>query len=92
MIPNRFVYRNNGEIRVYFNYEITMMKTMKVSTASLNQTAGEFEKNIKNIMDAAARRLSAMVPSFLLTPELSLTGYGLEDNFSYYEYYRYRFI
>lgn len=58
------------------------MKTMKVSTASLNQTAGEFEKNIKNIMDAAVKAKSDGA-RFLLTPELSLTGYGLEDNFSY---------
>lgn len=58
------------------------MKTMKVSTASLNQTAGEFEKNIKNIMDAAVKAKHDGA-SFLLTPELSLTGYGLEDNFSY---------
>ncbi|MCE0495721.1 NAD(+) synthase [Vibrio salinus] len=58
------------------------MKTMKVSTASLNQTAGEFEKNIKNIIDAAVKAKHDGA-SFLLTPELSLTGYGLEDNFSY---------
>lgn len=58
------------------------MKTMKVSAASLNQTAGEFESNSRNIIHAAitARNSGA---SFLLTPELSLTGYGLEDNFSY---------
>lgn len=58
------------------------MKTMKVSAASLNQTAGEFETNSRNIINAAitARNNGA---SFLLTPELSLTGYGLEDNFSY---------
>ncbi|PWI31968.1 NAD(+) synthase [Vibrio albus] len=58
------------------------MKTMKVSAASLNQTAGEFESNINNIIDAAVAAKDCGA-SFLLTPELSLTGYGLEDNFSY---------
>ncbi len=58
------------------------METIKVSVASLNQTAGDFKANIANIVKAAeiAHRDGAL---FLLTPELSLTGYGNEDNFSY---------
>lgn len=58
------------------------MKRINVSVASLNQTPGDFKGNIKNIMDAV-KEAQKENSNILVTPELSITGYGIEDYFTY---------
>lgn len=58
----------------------TVMKKIVVSAASLNQTPGMLVQNRANIM-AAATQAKDNHSYLLVTPELSLSGYGLEDYF-----------
>ena len=61
-----------------------MSKTnrINVSVASLNQIPGDFKHNVNNIKQAAKKAQSERA-KILVTPELSITGYGVEDYFSY---------
>ncbi len=56
------------------------MKRIRVAAAALNQTPLDWDRNIKNILDAIvdAKKLSV---SILCLPELCITGYGAEDAF-----------
>lgn len=56
------------------------MKKIVVSVTSLNQTPGALSQNGQHILQASkiAKESGA---SLLVTPELSLSGYGLEDYF-----------
>ncbi|MDG3085690.1 NAD(+) synthase [Vibrio hannami] len=56
------------------------MKKVVVSVASLNQTPGLLAQNRANILKASQLAQKAGA-SLLVTPELSLSGYGLEDYF-----------
>ena len=56
------------------------MTKLNVSVATLNQIPGDFEGNKKNILKAIAEA-SQNKSALLVTPELSLTGYGAEDVF-----------
>jgi NAD+ synthase (glutamine-hydrolysing) len=57
-----------------------MSYTTKVSTCSLNQHALAFSLNLANLK-AAVDAAKADNSKYLLTPELSLCGYGCEDHF-----------
>ncbi|WP_246551660.1 NAD+ synthase [Miltoncostaea oceani] len=52
--------------------------TVRIALAQLNQTAGDLEGNAARISVAAARAAD-LGADILLTPELSLTGYPVED-------------
>ena len=58
------------------------MKRINVSVASLNQVPGDFRHNISNIKKAISK-METSKSKILVTPELSITGYGIEDYFSY---------
>ncbi|MCD8542089.1 MAG: hypothetical protein LRY69_01185 [Gammaproteobacteria bacterium] len=55
---------------------------IKIAQASLNQTAGDWDKNVKNIF-AAIDLAVADEADILLLPELSLTGYDCGDLFQH---------
>lgn len=58
------------------------MKRINVSVSSLNQVPGDFRHNISNIKKAISK-METSKSKILVTPELSITGYGIEDYFSY---------
>jgi NAD+ synthase (glutamine-hydrolysing) len=51
---------------------------VRVAVAQINCTVGDFEGNVRRILDSAARAAAAGA-HVLLTPELSLSGYPPED-------------
>jgi NAD+ synthase (glutamine-hydrolysing) len=51
---------------------------VRVAVAQINCTVGDFEGNVRRILDTAARAAAAGA-HVLLTPELSLSGYPPED-------------
>jgi NAD+ synthase (glutamine-hydrolysing) len=55
-----------------------MSSHVRVAVAQINCTVGDFEGNIRRILDAAERAAAAGA-DLLLTPELSLSGYPPED-------------
>ena len=57
-----------------------MAYVTKISTCSLNQHALAFSSNLANLK-AAVEASKAANSRYLLTPELSLCGYGCEDHF-----------
>ncbi|GMI13983.1 hypothetical protein TrVE_jg7428 [Triparma verrucosa] len=57
-----------------------MSQLIKVSTCNLNQHSLSFSTNLKNLSTAIATASSSK-SSYLLTPELSIPGYGCEDHF-----------
>ena len=50
---------------------------MKIGILQFNPTVGELDKNLKKILEAMDKIKEKV--DLLLTPELSLTGYPLED-------------
>ena len=50
---------------------------MKIGILQFNPTVGELDKNLKKIFEAMDKIKEKI--DLLLTPELSLTGYPLED-------------
>ena len=63
------------------------MKMITVAAASLNQTPLDWEQNIQHHLDAIKEAREQQV-SVLAFPELSLTGYGCEDQFLSLNVYR----
>ncbi|KOY38046.1 NAD(+) synthase [Vibrio parahaemolyticus] len=57
-----------------------MKNTIRVSTCSLNQTPMDWYGNIENIKEAI-QQANKDGAAILITPELSITGYGCEDFF-----------
>ncbi|MGQ8365853.1 NAD(+) synthase [Glaciecola sp. 1036] len=57
----------------------------RIGTVALRQIPFDFNGNVKRIMQAYEQALSANV-NLLLFPELALTGYGCEDNFTFQEF------
>ncbi len=57
-----------------------MKNKIRVSTCSLNQTPMDWYGNIENIKEAITQA-NAVGAEILITPELSITGYGCEDFF-----------
>ena len=55
-----------------------MSSNVKVAIAQINCSVGDFEANVRKIVEAAARA-AAEGADLLVTPELSLTGYPPED-------------
>jgi NAD+ synthase (glutamine-hydrolysing) len=55
------------------------MKLIKVAGAALNQTPRDWKNNISNILEAI-RQAKEQNVSVLCLPELSCSGYGLEDD------------
>lgn len=53
---------------------------MKLSTCALNQHSLSFSTNLSNLLSACSLARSSS-SSYLLTPELSVPGYGCEDHF-----------
>lgn len=58
------------------------MNRINVSVASLNQIPGGFIHNTENIKRAVNKAINDG-STLVVTPELSITGYGMEDYFSY---------
>lgn len=56
------------------------MKLVKIAAASLNQVPMDWNGNMSRIREAVQRAYEANC-DFLLTPEMSITGYGCEDMF-----------
>ena len=54
------------------------MKTLRIGLAQINSTVGDFEGNVRKIVDSLerARRLGVALVAF---PELAITGYPPED-------------
>lgn len=57
----------------------------RIGTASLRQLPFDFAGNRQRILNAIERAMAARV-NVLLLPELALTGYGCEDNFTFQEF------
>lgn len=57
-----------------------MNDIIRVSAVSLNQTPLKWEDNIKNIQEGIDQSV-AQGAQLIVTPELSVTGYGCEDDF-----------
>ena len=62
-----------------------MANYTRIGTAALRQIPFDFKGNVSRILTAIERGLDAHI-NILLMPELALTGYGCEDNFSYQEF------
>lgn len=62
-----------------------MEKYVRISTVSVRQLPFDFRGNRKRIVEGLKAALHDG-PNIVLFPELSLTGYGCEDNFSYPEF------
>ena len=57
-----------------------MSHIVKVSTSALNQHSLSFSTNYANLL-AACNLAKSQSSNYLLTPELSIPGYGCEDHF-----------
>ncbi|GMI03239.1 hypothetical protein TrLO_g15009 [Triparma laevis f. longispina] len=57
-----------------------MSTLIKVSTSNLNQHSLSFTTNLSNLL-LAIKTATSSKSSYLLTPELSIPGYGCEDHF-----------
>lgn len=62
-----------------------MANYTRIGTAALRQIPFDFKGNVSRILSAIERAIDAHI-NILLMPELALTGYGCEDNFSYQEF------
>ncbi|MTI21239.1 NAD(+) synthase [Fulvivirga sp. RKSG066] len=56
------------------------MVDLRIAGAALNQTPLDWSNNLNNIKDAIDKAIDAKV-DLLCLPELTITGYGCEDNF-----------
>ncbi len=57
----------------------------RIGTAALRQLPFDFAGNRARILDAVKQAMDAKI-NVLLMPELALTGYGCEDNFTFQEF------
>lgn len=64
--------------------KVRQMKEINITTTSMSLTVGDFRGNRQKIIKAITEAKS-MDSSLVVTPELSITGYGMEDFFTYPE-------
>ncbi|WJG10874.1 NAD(+) synthase [Aliiglaciecola sp. LCG003] len=62
-----------------------MANYTRIGTASLRQIPFDFKGNVERVLIAIKKAQDAEV-NLLLLPELALTGYGCEDNFTFQEF------
>ena len=60
-----------------FNWD-GIMKNLRVGLAQLNTTVGDFDSNIRLILDAATKAKESDA-DVVIFPELAITGYPPED-------------